>query len=530
MNLIGYYITFSIFIVSLILSLLYLKNRTNFKYYFKNDKIYLLILFVLMIFIRFPYRNYIFHGLEYEDCFVHQASSNYNQKIPTETNMFRESTPSFGNAKSGDYSQTVFNYIGYPTTIRIFKSIIGNSIIAGNIVSLIAYCFSFIIIYLLAIKVNISSMFPIISVFVYTTIPNGIIYSSTTSADVLSSFFIILSIYISCLIVEDISSNRKFILGFFCYISVVSFAILVKRENIILLTTLVFQFFGLKLKDIKYKLHIKIILILSIFLFIYIFSFYVLDISTAIKEETIDSNGEMISLHNLISLGPVYIKALFNIKYYFIWGAFLVLFPLIFFKNILIRPVIYLFFTYLLVHSSHYRSYYYLLNYTINTNETIRYMIALLPLLSLISAACIFYILKIFHHAISKHIKNKSIYILTIIFIITSIIGVDRKNELIKEEQSIYIEPVKSIIEKFDNDIENTWIFTLKPNIFQIYSEDINIVDIAIIDKIDRKKLENIIEKYKYYLFLSIPDREVNSIKRYNKQFETMASLRKFKE
>src|SRR5947209_3946746 len=105
----------------------------------------LLILLALNFGFKLPFGNPFYHGLEYEDCFVHQAVGrefHYGQRFTQDRGSFYESIWSVGNLQHGDYYQTFFNPIGYATAIYLTHRVIGDRPSAGHWVSLAASCLS----------------------------------------------------------------------------------------------------------------------------------------------------------------------------------------------------------------------------------------------------------------------------------------------------------------------------------------------------------------------------------------------------
>lgn len=202
----------------------------------------LFLLFLLNLLLKLPINSPFFHGMEYEDCYVHQATArhltSFSSTQETGISPFREYIFSLGSITNGGSSQHFYNYIGYPSAIYLMQQVIGDKPFAGHLVSLLASCTCVIFIYLLSTLLKISPQLPISSSLIYTFLPIGIIFSASTSADILSGLCILTLILL--LYVKEYRTDSPFANILLCAAisTVLIYSILVKRENVLLLCLL----------------------------------------------------------------------------------------------------------------------------------------------------------------------------------------------------------------------------------------------------------------------------------------------------
>ena len=160
----AFIITGSLFAVTLAFSILAILSCRALRITIVSNWKLILLFIIINFYLKFPFQSPFFHGREYEDCFVHQAVARQLEQLPTHevgVNPFRESIFSVGSIVSGDFSQTFYNYIGYPTIIHIFDRLFGERPSNGHVVSLMAACLNVTLVFLVATLLDIHWALPL---------------------------------------------------------------------------------------------------------------------------------------------------------------------------------------------------------------------------------------------------------------------------------------------------------------------------------------------------------------------------------
>lgn len=249
-----------------------------------------------------------------------------------------------------------------------------------------------------------------------------------------------------------------------------------------------------------------------------------LDLHLAFSEEYGASETSMFTLKNLSVLGPVYLVSFANFKLYFLFGILLLLTPIAFIKYRICRPVIIVLASYVLMYSLHYRSYYYLLYFKASAFDTARYMLNMIPLISLLFGISAIEGMRILNRKSlfsNYYLRIALIISMTIFFIFSACLSLNTRNEFTREEQSQRVQPVLKTIKFVTEKGEGGWIFTFKPCLYQIYgANDLRIVDLTTILSLDSQVINNILNTGSSYVALNPLDGSIENKERYRQQFE----------
>ena len=196
-----------------------------------------LVVLAINLFVKVPINQPWFHGLEYEDCFVHQAVARqlqYGHNPLPDALEYREAVFSIGSLEDGEAHQSFYHTIGYAGAIRLLQEIFGDSPVVGHLLSLAASCAAVVLVFLLAAQLRVHAFLPHLAAIVYTCIPVANCHAATTSAEVFSSFFLTGTMVVVYLAADASARRGVAILQLVALWLTLAFAILVERENVVL--------------------------------------------------------------------------------------------------------------------------------------------------------------------------------------------------------------------------------------------------------------------------------------------------------
>lgn len=463
-----------------------------------------------------------FHGIEYEDCFVHQANARL-MYYSGGNNSIRETIPMLGSVQHPVATESFYHYIGYPSLIWGFMKCFGDTPLAGHLVSLIFSIMSVVIVYLTVHELYPEKQLALICALIYAAIPIVNIYSSATSAEVLSGFSIIFVVYVIVLQGRDCST--WFIRATYSslVLCALMFAILAKRENIILvlLVPLVSYFLSdkkglrqLLVSVVNNILPITASLVLS----------YSMGLCQVYGDEVTAINLPPFSMAYAKTLAPAFLKAILNYKDYSIFGYLLVLLPIVAFKFRKLNGIIFITGAYLLLYSCHWRSYYFLQGQAVTTQDTVRYLLAINPLIVILFGASAYLLIEALRQIMNKRFQQFR-YVLGIAFILIILLSAkssrNEKNALAGFEQRERIDPVLAMLKYMDqNSDRKTIVATFNTCYFQIYGRpDINVFDFSFISRLPSELLERIFSESEVYGFFFAEDLSAENRKRYSMEY-----------
>ncbi len=473
----------------------------------------LMLLLVLAACLRYPIGAPFYHGMEYEDCFVHQAVA---RQIFDPTNpinhhpTFRQSVLSVGSLDDAHEHETFLHFIGYPTAIRAVQILFGDTAAAGHWVSLVASLLNVLLVACLAAQCGCSRILALAAAAIYTCVPLSVAFSATTSAEVLSSSFVVLFLVLVGLCARPSPGRAAFVISYAALSFSIIVAILVKRENMLLVLSLPVMFLlsaptvsssfssrvGRSLKRSAVALAFPIFFLLVC-----------LDLPTVYLDERAAAGSDLLSLSNLRILGPAFAWSLAHPRFYFLFGFFLLCLPLVWRRCYGLRSVMVLFLAYLCMYAAHWRSYYFLKWHTVSVWDTVRYMLNILPLLSMLSASGVVLLgesLCAKSRFLAKHQRVIFYPLAAVALVAASVIGLYTRAHETRIEQDERVGPIISVIDTVcKGRREDAWLLTFEPCIAQIYGPRwLRMVDLAIIDRLNATGLEDAFGSGPVFAFL----------------------------
>jgi hypothetical protein len=209
------------------------------------------------------------------------------------------------------------------------------------------------------------------------------------------------------------------------------------------------------------------------------------------------------SLNYAFRLFPVFIKSLFSLSYFSFFGILILLSPIIVFvtKDVNIRLMIILAWTYLLVYSLHYRGYYFVKFDEISTFDTLRFYTNFFPLF-VIPVTC-------FLCAFTKIRQGSNITMVgfaALIIILNSCLYIKTRSHLSEIENYERIAPVKRVLSFMR---PGDLILTDIPIVFHIYSSpDAFIVDYNSMNELVEQEIVDLSKKERVFILRNRFDKE----------------------
>jgi hypothetical protein len=482
----------------------------------KNITILLVILFIVtrLLFIQYP-----FWGLEYEDSFIYTDTGRYlgfaydYYSMPFKCQSCLDGSyidcyqyGSFGgHFLSIPFMLAGINWIfGFHSSNIFILNFIFSLLIVGSVIFL-RYRFNLQKI----IALNIFLLFLIITPFIT-------IFNTSGLAETVSSFFVIAFLFS---IYKTNESNFNFkSFEYWLTILFLFSAVLIKRENFVLIILLysipiIRHFFNQTVFSKSY-------LLLTTFstLTLYLFSLYI-GLFEIENNEGGDIGSKTFSFDFLIVNLKQFLTAITNLGYWGLTGfVFIFSIAYVIYKskiNKLGLMCLLLSLCYIIIYSSHYRSYYQVVYNLSHPFETLRYSANYLPLIVLFISTIKIDIPSL-HSVVIKRILNISL----ILIVFTLILNVVKTRiEFYQDETISRIQPVKDLLTvSTPNDI----LITDIPIVFRCYAdENQKIVDLFSLKEERFQDILNSKDNSEIY-FLKPKDMKINS-DRYGIKFNTLS-------
>lgn len=452
-----------------------------------------ILLFILFILIRLLYLQYPFWGLEYEDSFIYSDTGRYLHYSYDFTTMPFKCQSCLDGSYNQCYQYGSFggHLLTLPILLHIYNTIFGynasnifelNLIFSVLLSGLVYYCWS---------KFHNKHRFSInVFLLIMSITPFVTIFNTSGLAETISSVFVIgflLNIYRANESNFDTSTT-----SFWLTIIFLILAVITKRENFILLIfmylmPLIRYLYG---QSIVFKTFILMLLISTVTLLL--FSYFI-DLFGIENNESIDISENTFSFRLLKLNLKQLILAITDLKF---WG----LTGYIFLGSILITGLskkitklglmsLILAVFYIILYSSHYRSYYQVVHNLSYPFETLRYSTNYLPLIALFTSTIKFdnkYWSKLTFNKTFFNLSNFSCIALT--FGLVANVALTR-SEFSQDENGSRIQPVIETLSVIDID---DVIITSIPIVFRCYAdENQKIIDLFKINNNRLRELKN---------------------------------------
>lgn len=458
----------------------------------RENKLLTLII-ILCIAIRLLFFEFPFWGLEYEDSFIYNDSARllgYSHDL--QNNPFKTQSCIDGTFLNC-YQHVSFggHLITFPFIIHLWTKIFTYNYLN---IFFVNFLFSILLVFsvikwnkLRKKKINILIFISLLVITPYVSI-----FHTSGLAETSSSYFVTLFL-ISFISLNEKSFKINSITYWICLFALIS-SILIKRENFLLylpiITIPLYRYY--KREEILPNQYLFFLFKTTLFISYFFLFIGLLGIE---ENEAGDIGKSTFSFNYFILNIKEWLIAIFTFSYWGFTGIILMISLLISIYNKELTFIGFLSLSlslgFLILYSSHYRSYYQV-NYGLtHPFETLRYSVNYFPLLAI-------YISSVNLDKFSIHLQKRYIYILQICMIIISSYQTIKTRILLWEDEQISrIEPVLETLKVTNN---HDIIITEIPIIFHTFSgEDQHIVDAFFITEERLIELQKLYPKSKIY-------------------------------
>lgn len=513
-------------------------TRNVFKKYWKI----IIILILVNIAMKIPYKSYFFDGLEYEDSYIYKASARalyVGEHEFSAINPYYPTSCIYGSLEDCRMSGIfVTNFVGYPYLINLGYRLFGYQINIANIISLIFSGLSVVFVYMVALLMIERLLFAVICSLIYITIPIFNVYASTSLTEPLSNAYLILVLLLYLTFMNpDLEGKRnqlQNILGLSAIVFSLIFSILVKTTNISLIfclpvAGLISLMIDKKIKDRNQRN--RFLISLSVIFLAFLFSALVLKFQTAVEINRGDIGASPFSLSYFKSLAPAFAESFFDFQWYLVYTIFF-LTGIVFGlkkKNGILPIIVFVF--YFVLYTVHYRSYYFTRGLPVMKDEALRYMTSIVSVYSIIVGLGIYYLWRSIKRTTTNSLvrlfdKSLIASLLVIILGVSVFFTLKCRAHFVEDEQNVRVAPVIKTLEYLST--KDDVLITSEHVLFQIYGNaNLRLIDFCSIGTlISKEGIDSLIRSASVY-YLETISRDSLDEKRYRPQLQYLDSKRK---
>lgn len=450
-----------------------------------------ILLFSLCLAFIFKFSSlHHFFGLEYEDSYIFNFSARqlYENVYPI---SFLTDGITAGSLSNPVLTNTYGgHFITYPVLISWAYHIFGYNIYLPS------YLNTFIeFLTILTLSLSFRNVFGFkknwyIPGVIYCLAPAMNVFANTHLSETFSSFIVLISILSFFNYFKSYNKITLLVFG-------ISFltAILTKRENAILLC-LFLVYSAYQIIIVKQRKISNLLPIITSIVIIFIYLIFIQNVFLIEKTESAEISTLTFSLSNLTSLIPVFIKALMDYRWF---NIYLVLFTssIVFIlynwkRSPIQMSILGLYFSYFIIYTLHYRSYYFIHFGDIAPFDSLRYLNNFFVISTLIISFFLCELLNIF--SIKKMALSIFAILVAVSFITTSSL---RKEFSDIEKEERFLNP--TYVLNYLSGMENSVLITDNILIYQLLGDkDLELIDLYILDN-----FPNELKSKNTYLFLT---------------------------
>ena len=456
-----------------------------------------LALIILLAFIwRLPFEGHFFYGLEYEDSYIYPVAARYlasntPHAEPT-ASPYLTTVCAVGNWNSCRNPETSSgHFIGYPFIVAVVAKVLGYTPTTASAVSVAASLIAVVSVFLVGKLLDPSGISGLAGALIFSVTPIFAVQGGSTYAEPLSNMLVVTSLLLSLYLFSPfIGSSRSALVVTWLALTFTSLlAIVVKRENflivpVVLLTGIVFGLDKESGDDTPKTRLPRLAALVTIFICT-AFVLTQLRLLTVIRREQIEYSMFPFSFEVWRTMMPVFLRGYLTLGWYF--GS-VVLVAIALFTSIKSKTrglyVVGLFVLYLLLYTSHVRSYYQLHGGAVTTFDTIRYSMNLAGLWSIMAGLGFStVILGVFRVEIGGRAKlwaRRIMWACLACLVLCSWVVTDRlKEDMVEDEIASRLRPAEAALQTIEmNGNPDTFVITLEPLLVQMLAHDpTNVID-----------------------------------------------------
>ncbi len=435
-----------------------------------------LILFLALVW-RLPFEGTVFYGLEYEDSYIYSVAARSldsgTRNCTREGSCYLTSVCAVGNWNSCKVTETSSgHFVGYPFLIAMVSRVLGYRPAVASYLSLTASMMTVVFVFLLGRLID-GDIAGLAGCVIFGLTPVFAVQGVGTYAEPVSNMLVVVCLL---LCVRLFSSNaetslRGLVINWLALTFTAVFAISVKRENVLLVpvAVLIELIFNLERGTHGRARVVKLLGLVSASVCIW-FAAVQLRLVTVVRKEMVEYATFPFSFTLLRTMLPLFLRSYVSLGWY-LGGGILVAVGLI--AAVRTRRggmyAMCVLIAYLLLYSSHVRSYYQLESGSVGQFDTLRYSMNLAGVWSILAglgfAYCAFILAKRPFGTWFQRWSGRIVWVLVGAYALSSWVLTSRwKEDMVSTELAVRIQPAESALEIVDDlGTENTFVITLEP-------------------------------------------------------------------
>jgi len=453
-----------------------------------------MILFLALVW-RVPMQGHLFYGLEYEDSYVYTVAGRYLsagvQACSPASSCYLTTVCAVGNSHSCKIPQTFSgHYIGYPFIIAVASRLVGYSPAIGIYLSLVAALSEVVLVFLACEMIEPGGIAGLAGSLIFALTPVFAVNGVGAYSEPVSSALVVMSFVLCFRLLNPNKRGSSFslLINWLALTFSALLAATVKRENVLLIPVIVLA--GLLLdtqnndaaRGRKWLRHLMVGGSCCICL---AFTVVQLQLFRTLRSETAEYAVFPFNPEVFRTMFPLFVKSYASVGWY-LGGAVFVILGVVGSRQSRRRGIyaIAVFVAYLLLYTSHVRSYYELQGGSTSEFDTIRYSMNVAGLWSIIAGLGFGYLKTVLIAGrIGTLVRQHSRVILwvgIVGYVLSSWVLTSRlREDMIADESAERIEPAMSALEVVGKlGPENTFVITLEPLVIQMLSrEPVNVID-----------------------------------------------------
>ena len=453
-----------------------------------------MLVFLALIW-RLPFEGHFFYGLEYEDSYIYSVAGRYlsagDYLCNPPNSCYLTTVCAVGNLNACEKTETFSgHFIGYPFMIAVASRVLGYSPTIGSYLSLFSSLMAVVFIFLVCEFIDPNSIIGLAGAMVFCVTPVFAVFGVGTYAEPVSDALVVMSLFLGMHLLEpdpEESSVSVFV-NWIALTFIALFALLVKRENLLLIPILVLAGLWINVGNKRFGGNGRwpryAMSVISVLLCIG-FAITKLHFMRVVESETVEFGLFPFSWSFLRTMFPLFAKSYLSLTWY-VGGGIFVLLGIVASLRSRNRSmyVTGLFVAFLLLYASHVRSYYQLKIGDVTQFDTLRYSMNLAGLWSILAGLGFSWFISLlrdlrFPTVIAKQSKV-ILWFWVAAYVLTSwVLGNRLKEDMVEQEYAVRIKPASSALQFVSAGPSNTFVITLEPLIIQMLARDpVNVIDL----------------------------------------------------
>jgi hypothetical protein len=503
-------------------------------------------LLTLLAFVwRMPLDGRFFQGLEYEDSYVYTVSGRYlgAGSLPGDhlNSRYLTTVCAVGNWNSCKVSDTFSgHFVGYPFMIALISRLLGFSPMIASYLSLSASLITVVLIFLVGELIDPGGSIGLAGSLVFCLTPVFAVQGVGTYAEPVSNALVVMCLLLGICFMSsnDGQSSPGSIINWVALTLTALFAVVVKRENVLLIPIMVVASIAVEASKRDIVTRIKwsryLMAVASIFLCVG-FTFRELRLVRIIESETAEFRTFPFNPAIFKAVFPLFAKSYLSLSWYLGIGILVLLGSIgsMYYKRRGVFPFS-LFVAYLILYSSHVRSYYQLQTGYVSEFDTIRYSMNVAGILSIIAGIGISFVMMLVAQSRVQPLIRK--YLVPILCFLIGSYAVSSwmltrrlKEDMINNEVVVRIQPAQAALQLVSQlGVANVFVITLEPLVVQMLARaPVKVIDFRylnedLVDELSRESPNLELLYVEQVAYASAVNRE-----RYRKAFACVDSMHK---